>query len=169
MKRATTEFNNEGLVKENSYLDQTQKRLDKLALTVTKNTEAYAEFVRMRDQSLMNAGQVDVAKMGTEAAKATRDADLYAKKAILSQADLKKFEHQEELNRIDALQTRREKDTQDMMSKGVLDQFEFQAQMTAIAEAGNALRAASAKRHAASAAPHIHRSMFWHGASLAIA
>lgn len=146
MKRATTEFNNEGLVKENSYLDETQKRLDKLALTVTKNTEGYAEFIRMRDQSLMNANTVDVAKMGTEAAKATRDADLYAKKAILNQADLKKFEHQEELNRIDAMQKRREKDTQDMMSKGVLDQYEFQAKMTAIAEHGNALRAASAKR-----------------------
>lgn len=146
LNRSTLEFVNDGLVKENTYLDETQKRLNKLALTVTQNTEGYAEFIRLRDKSLSDAGQVDINKMGTEASKATREADLYAKKAILSQSELKRFEHQEELKRIEKIQERQEAATWESLTTGVISSQQFQDRMTEIASHGDALRAASVKR-----------------------
>ncbi len=149
LNRATTEFNNEGLVKENLYLDEVQKRLDKLALTVTKGTEGYADFIRMRDQSLSNAGQVDVSKFGTESLKAQREADSYFQKSILSQSELKRYEHDQELKRIGTLESRLETATWNALQTGVIDQQAFQTRMTEIAAAGDALRAASSKKLAA--------------------
>jgi tape measure domain-containing protein len=146
LTRSTLEFTNNGLARENTYLEETQKRLDKLALTVTRNTEGYAEFIRLRDQSLGSAGQVDINKFGTEALKAQRESDGYVKKSILSQSELKRYEHQQELKRIAVLENRLEEATWNALQTGVIDQKAFQARMTEIANHADALRSASSKK-----------------------
>ena len=143
LTRSAEEFVNRGLVKENSFLDETIKRVKKLEATVTQGTEAYRMFTAMRDKALVDANQVDINKMGVDSANILREAQRNALKATMSNVELRKYEYDEEIKRIEALKNRREEETFNLLATTSMTTEQFLQQMSIIDTSTQEMRQAA--------------------------
>lgn len=143
LTRSAEEFVSRGLVKENSFLDETVKRIKKLETTVTQGTEAYRMFIQMRDKALLDANQVDINKMGVDSSNMLREAQKNALKATMSNVELRKYEYDEEIKRIEALKNRREEETWNLLATTDMTTQQFLQQMSIIDTSSQEMRQAA--------------------------